>query len=220
MAGRTITAAEIRDVVIKSAIAAQHKVELAVVRSFTAATATAGPLAEVELSTKFRRMVDYVSETYNGPVLGNVPVLYSRLTFPLIAGDEVLVVCADRGVDTAYENGGTNNEPDGDRRNSLTDAFCIPFAWSKATSAALTHTAATVVLDQGAQTAVHVGRDATKAAARVDDYVDRTPAFELWMGFVNTAILALIAGTPAVAPGVGSPRIGLVSTGSLKVKIE
>ena len=112
MAGRTITAAEIRDVVIKSAIAAQHKVELAVVRSFTAATATAGPLAEVELSTKFRRMVDYVSETYNGPVLGNVPVLYSRLTFPLIAGDEVLVVCADRGVDTAYENGGTNNEPE------------------------------------------------------------------------------------------------------------
>ena len=130
MAGRTITAEEIRDVVIKSAIAAQHKVELAVVRSFTAATATAGPLAEVELSTKFRRMVDYVSETYNGPVLGNVPVLYSRLTFPLIAGDEVLVVCADRGVDTAYENGGTNNEPDGDKAARQGDNVNPLAAWA------------------------------------------------------------------------------------------
>ena len=195
MAGRTITAAEIRDVVIKSAIAAQHKVELAVVRSFTAATATAGPLAEVELSTKFRRMVDYVSETYNGPVLGNVPVLYSRLTFPLIAGDEVLVVCADRGVDTAYENGGTNNEPDGDRRNSLTDAFCIPFAWSKATSAALTHTA-TTVLDK---------------AARQGDDVNPLTAWATWFAAVGTA------------SGAGAPpgsTMASITSGSALVKIE
>ena len=213
MAGRTITAAEIRDVVIKSAIAAQHKVELAVVRSFTAATATAGPLAEVELSTKFRRMVDYVSETYNGPVLGNVPVLYSRLTFPLIAGDEVLVVCADRGVDTAYENGGTTNEPDGDRRNSLTDAFCIPFAWSKATSAALTHTATTVVLDQGAQTAINIGNSpgVLDKAARQGDDVNPLTAWATWFAAVGTA------------SGAGAPpgsTMASITSGSALVKIE
>ena len=207
--GLRVTTEEVIDASIKGQIAVQHNVELGVVQSFTAAAAGSGPTATIKLSTKFRRLVDGVLETYAPPTLGNVPVLYSRLTFPLQAGDEVLVLFADRGVDTAYINGGTGNEPDGTRRNSLSDAFCIPFAWSKA-STQLTHTASTVVLNQGAQTSIHVGDGATAAAARVGDDVAATTDWAMWFASVGTAV------------GIAPPAsvLAAISTGSSLVKIE
>jgi|TARA_R110002012_G_scaffold67939_2_gene176714 hypothetical protein len=198
---------------IKGQIAIQHNAELGVVKAFNAATAGNGPTADIEMSTLYRRRVEGISETYSPPMLGKVPVLYSRLTFPLAVGDEVLVICIDRGVDTAYENGGTGNEPDGTRQNSLSDAFCIPFAWSKATSAALTHTAATVVLDQGAQTAIHIGNSpgVLDNAARQGDNVSPLTPWATWFAAVGTA------------SGAGAPpasTMATITSGSSKVKIE
>ncbi|HAW2832189.1 TPA: translation initiation factor IF-2 [Escherichia coli] len=63
------------------------------------------------------------------PLLVDVPVLFPRgggctLTFPVSAGDECLVVFADRCIDFWWQNGGIQ-EPVDTRLHDLSDAFCI-----------------------------------------------------------------------------------------------
>ncbi|HHT2967489.1 TPA: Gp138 family membrane-puncturing spike protein [Citrobacter koseri] len=63
------------------------------------------------------------------PLLVDVPVVFPRgggctLTFPVKAGDECLVIFADRCIDFWWQNGGVQ-EPVDDRAHDLSDAFCI-----------------------------------------------------------------------------------------------
>ncbi|EGB7356667.1 translation initiation factor IF-2 [Escherichia coli] len=63
------------------------------------------------------------------PLLVDVPVVFPRgggctLTFPVSAGDECLVVFADRCIDFWWQNGGVQ-EPVDTRMHDLSDAFCI-----------------------------------------------------------------------------------------------
>lgn len=67
--------------------------------------------------------------TKNYPLLVDVPVVFPRgggctLTFPVKAGDECLVIFADRCIDFWCQNGGVQ-EPVDDRMHDLSDAFCI-----------------------------------------------------------------------------------------------
>ncbi|HCD4503727.1 TPA: hypothetical protein NBQ95_001713 [Enterobacter kobei] len=67
--------------------------------------------------------------TKNYPLLVDVPVIFPRgggctLTFPVKAGDECLVIFADRCIDFWWQNGGVQ-EPVDDRVHDLSDAFCI-----------------------------------------------------------------------------------------------
>ncbi|MFP2422245.1 Gp138 family membrane-puncturing spike protein [Pseudescherichia vulneris] len=67
--------------------------------------------------------------TKNYPLLVDVPVVFPRgggctLTFPVKAGDECLVIFADRCIDFWWQNGGVQ-EPVDDRTHDLSDAFCI-----------------------------------------------------------------------------------------------
>ncbi|BDH44896.1 hypothetical protein TUM12370_09400 [Salmonella enterica subsp. enterica serovar Choleraesuis] len=62
--------------------------------------------------------------------LVDVPVVFPRgggctLTFPLAAGDECLVVFADRSIDSWWQSGGTQETSAG-RQHSLSDAFVLP----------------------------------------------------------------------------------------------
>lgn len=65
----------------------------------------------------------------NLPLLVDVPVLFPRgggctLTFPVEAGDECLVIFADRCIDFWWQSGGIQ-EPVDERMHDLSDAFCI-----------------------------------------------------------------------------------------------
>ncbi|MFA7867635.1 Gp138 family membrane-puncturing spike protein [Escherichia coli] len=67
--------------------------------------------------------------TKNYPLLVDVPVVFPRgggctLTFPVKAGDECLVVFADRCIDFWWQSGGIQ-EPVDERMHDLSDAFCI-----------------------------------------------------------------------------------------------
>ncbi|MFI7782666.1 hypothetical protein EN46_02070 [Citrobacter amalonaticus] len=67
--------------------------------------------------------------TKNYPLLVDVPVVFPRgggvtLTFPVKAGDECLVIFADRCIDFWWQSGGVQ-EPVDDRMHDLSDAFCI-----------------------------------------------------------------------------------------------
>ncbi|UVW51083.1 hypothetical protein NYO12_18015 [Klebsiella variicola] len=65
----------------------------------------------------------------NLPLLVDVPVVFPRgggctLTFPVKAGDECLVIFADRCIDFWWQSGGIQEPVDG-RMHDLSDAFCI-----------------------------------------------------------------------------------------------
>lgn len=67
--------------------------------------------------------------TRDYPLLTDVPVVFPRgggctLTFPVNAGDECLVIFADRCIDFWWQSGGVQ-EPVDDRMHDLSDAFAI-----------------------------------------------------------------------------------------------
>lgn len=71
------------------------------------------------------------------PVIPNVPVLFPggggmRITFPIAAGDTVLVVFGDRSHDRWQHGTPGVNEPVDDHRHHLTDAYAIPGLHSNA----------------------------------------------------------------------------------------
>ncbi|MCW7550540.1 Gp138 family membrane-puncturing spike protein [Photorhabdus sp. APURE] len=81
------------------------------------------------------------------PLLVDVPVIFPRgggvtLTFPVKAGDECLVVFADRCIDFWWQSGGVQ-EPADERQHSLSDAFAIigPQSQAKKISGISTSTA-------------------------------------------------------------------------------
>ena len=74
-------------------------------------------------------------DVVNLPLLLDCPVLFPHaggcsLTFPIKAGDEVLVVFASRGIDYWWAYGGTQ-PPAETRMHDLSDGFVIPGPWSQ-----------------------------------------------------------------------------------------
>ncbi|MBK0706946.1 Gp138 family membrane-puncturing spike protein [Klebsiella pneumoniae] len=103
----------------------------------------------------------------NLPLLVDVPVLFPRgggctLTFPVKAGDECLVIFADRCIDFWWQSGGIQ-EPVDERMHDLSDAFCIVGPQSQAKKiGGISTTAAQLRTDDGsAFIEVAAGHDVT-----------------------------------------------------------
>lgn len=66
------------------------------------------------------------------PVITDVPIVFprskkARITFPIEPDDSVLLIFADRNLDTWLLHGGNKNvAPTDDRMHDITDAFAIP----------------------------------------------------------------------------------------------
>lgn len=90
----------------------------------------------------------------NLPLLVDVPVIFPRgggctLTFPVSAGDECLVIFADRCIDFWWQSGGIQEPVDG-RMHDLSDAFCIVGPQSQAKKiSGISTTAAQLRTDDG-----------------------------------------------------------------------
>lgn len=90
----------------------------------------------------------------NLPLLVDVPVVFPRgggctLTFPVTAGDECLVIFADRCIDFWWQSGGIQEPVDG-RMHELSDAFCIVGPQSQAKKiSGISTTAAQLRTDDG-----------------------------------------------------------------------
>lgn len=93
--------------------------------------------------------------TNDYPLLVDVPVVFPRgggctLTFPVRAGDECLVIFADRCIDFWWQSGGIQ-EPVDERMHDLSDAFCIVGPQSQAKKiGGISTTAAQLRTDDGA----------------------------------------------------------------------
>lgn len=102
-----------------------------IIESFDASTQT------VSVQPAIKRIFRQVSEEdevtlvpLDLPLCINVPVIFPRsggwaLTMPIAAGDECLIVFAERSIDLWHEQGGTK-EPNGKRFHDLSDGVCIP----------------------------------------------------------------------------------------------
>ncbi|MCL6442077.1 MAG: hypothetical protein K6T83_01200 [Alicyclobacillus sp.] len=69
------------------------------------------------------------------PLLVDVPIVLPRaggfaLTLPVRQGDECLVIFGDMCIDSFWQNGGVQNQPD-KRRHDLSDGFAILGTWSQ-----------------------------------------------------------------------------------------
>ena len=69
------------------------------------------------------------------PLLVDVPIVVPRaggfsLTLPVAKGDECLVMFGDMCIDSFWENGGIQNQPD-KRRHDLSDGIAILGIWSQ-----------------------------------------------------------------------------------------
>lgn len=69
------------------------------------------------------------------PLIRDCPVVFPHaggcsLTFPVKAGDEVLIIFASRCIDGWWANGGVN-PPLEYRMHDLSDGFCVPGVWSQ-----------------------------------------------------------------------------------------
>lgn len=107
------------------------------------------------------------NESANLPLIVDVPVIFPRgggvtLTFPVKAGDECLLVFADRCIDFWWQNGGIQ-EPVSDRMHHLADAFAIVGPQSQARKiSGISTTAAQLRTDDGAAfIEVAAGHDVT-----------------------------------------------------------
>ncbi|MCW7764588.1 phage baseplate assembly protein V [Photorhabdus luminescens] len=97
-----------------------------IIQSFDAdaVTVTAQPAIRWKIRKK-----DGELESVSLPLLVDVPIIFPRgggvtLTFPVKAGDECLVVFADRCIDYWWQSGGVQ-EPVDPRQHNLSDGFAI-----------------------------------------------------------------------------------------------
>ncbi len=97
-----------------------------IIQSFDAGAVTATIQPAVKASV---RQSDGALSSVALPLLVDVPVVFPRgggvtLTFPVAAGDECLVVFADRCIDYWWQSGGVQ-EPVDQRQHHLADAFAL-----------------------------------------------------------------------------------------------
>lgn len=82
-----------------------------------------------QISLQGKKTDESGSDYQNYPLLVDVPIVWPRaggfaLTFPIKAGDECLVVFADRCVDAWWQSGGVQ-KPIDDRAHDFSDGFAI-----------------------------------------------------------------------------------------------
>lgn len=120
------------------------------------------------------------------PMLLDCPVYFPSgggftLTFPIIQGDECLVVFANRCVDAWWESGGTSNQQAEFRMHDLSDGFAFVGVRSKGRASGLAASTADVVLRSDDGTA--------KIAIKADKKIEITTPVEV---LITTATVKIV----------------------------
>lgn len=154
------------------------------------------------------------------PVITNVPVVFPggggmRITFPVRAGDTVLLVFSDRSIDSWLAQGGEAT-PEDERRHHLSDAIAIPglhpntAAWSGTESGVVTIGEDTAASDFVAL-ATSTKNEITALSNAFNSFV--TTVF-------NTHTHVESGGTTAVPVPLGSspPAVGEIKSNTVKIR--
>lgn len=151
---RPIDDQEIFELGVNTAVSKARSATPGIIQSFDPESVT----CVVSLSLKGKYSGEYGVTSKPAPelpLLVDVPVIFPRgggvtLTFPVKAGDECLVVFADRCIDFWWQNGGSQERVD-TRMQDLSDAFVIPGPQSQAQKiSGISTSAAQLRTDDGA----------------------------------------------------------------------
>lgn len=158
------------------------------------------------------------------PVVTNVPVVFPggggmRITFPVRAGDTVLLVFSDRSIDSWLAQGGEAS-PEDERRHHLSDAVAIPglhpnnAAWSGTESGVVTIGEDTASSDFAAL-ATATRNEITALRNTVDAFVTLYNAHEHLAppGGGPTGPLE-----PALPSAVGPAPVGEIKSNTVKIR--
>lgn len=153
------------------------------------------------------------------PVITNVPVVFPggggmRITFPVRAGDTVMLVFSDRSIDSWLAQGGEAT-PEDERRHHLSDAIAIPglhpnnAAWS-----GIEANVVTIGDDAAASDFVALATATKNEITTLRDAVN---------GFVNsynshTHTTPSGASGPPQTPAIGPSTVGDVKSNTVKIK--
>ncbi|QCK79151.1 hypothetical protein E4K08_22490 [Raoultella ornithinolytica] len=137
---RPIEEREVYDAILKGAKQSIRVSMPGIIKSFDPETVTC--VVEVSIyipkpeSTEGKSIDRLAQDNVFYPLILDAPVIFPRgggctLTFPVSAGDECLVIFADRCIDFWWQNGGVQNGSRG-RMHDYSDAFVIPGPQSQA----------------------------------------------------------------------------------------
>lgn len=138
-------------------------------------TATPGIVTAVDLSAQTLSIQPAIqgeimlpngkAQRVNMPLLINVPIVWPRaggfaMTFPIAAGDEVLVVFGSRCIDSWWQNGGIGAQMEA-RMHDLSDGFAILAPCSQPKAQALVDVSSDTVQmrDEGGTNYVEITKD-------------------------------------------------------------
>lgn len=217
--------AEVIKVAMESFGRAMHVAMPGVVETYDAAEQKAHVKPQVQRLTIDP---DGNEELLELPVVPNVPVVFPRgggcfVSFPLAAGDQVILLVCDRELNTWKSNGG-DAQPADPRSHSLPDAVAIPGGYPFSSPLSDAHASNMVMgKDGGAQVHVkgngeiHIGSENAADAASKASIVDsRLDALESFAGtHVHTGVTPG-GGSSGVAAGAPSGS----STASTVVLID
>lgn len=191
------------------------------VKSFDAANQTieAEPMVHSVLTDP-----DGNTFTTTDPVLPKVRVQYQRgggyfMAFPLQPGDFVWLMCCDRSIESWLATGQLS-EPEDGRHHDLSDAFAIPGAFPEGAELQDANGENLVIGKDGEgplltmkpDGSILIGREAAKAAARVDDPVE----VEIPAGTFVEDVVGQATGKKNLSP---VKLEGRITAGSDKVKL-
>lgn len=155
---RPIEDREVYDAILKGAKQSIRVSMPGVIKSFDPETVTC--VVEVSIyipkpeSAEGKSIDRLAQDNVFYPLILDAPVIFPRgggctLTFPVSAGDECLVIFADRCIDFWWQNGGVQNGSRG-RMHDYSDAFVIPGPQSQAKKiSGISTTAAQLRTDDG-----------------------------------------------------------------------
>jgi hypothetical protein len=164
---------------------------------------------------------DGVESHVSLPVITNVPVVFPgaggfRLTFPVAAGDTVLLVFAERSLDQWLSSGGGEADPVDLRQHALSDAVAMPGLhtftkpWTGASTSALT-----LGKDGGPQ--VEIDDIDIKLHGGILEVARRTDPVSVDLS--GLTLTGTIAGSPATfTVGLGVSATGTITDGAPHVK--
>lgn len=140
----------------------------------------------------------------NISILQDVPIVFPRaggfiMTFPMAAGDEVLVVFASRCIDSWWQNGGYANKPMEFRMHDLSDGFAIPGPTSQPKKISSVSTTEIQIRNESGDTYLSIVK-----ASKKFGMVNPTTDLKTVLTDLESALNAF-AGTLAGFAGGGSP---------------
>lgn len=155
---------------------------------------------------------------YSPPAIANVPVAFPgagdwSVTWPLAAGDDVLLVFGERSMDEWKSHGGGGHQAQDVRRFDLSDAVALPALRSPASPIPAEGYDAGALVVRGAE--IRLGSSSATAFVALSDLV---------LSELNALRVEIIAHTHTTGVGPTGPAIGVGPTSNsvaaTKVKAE